>query len=85
MKMKSLKLKDGDTRKMRNLYAKNGYGLDCSQMMKLINDHQKAKEVGNDYKCALIEYRLTDINFHLQVALLRIGKYDELRQEVKQW
>ena len=85
MKMKTLELKDSDTRRMRDLNAKNEYGLSRTQIMKLINDYQKAKEAGNDYKCALIEYRLTDINFHSQVALLRVGKYDELREEVKQW
>lgn len=50
-------------------------------MMRLINAHQK----GDVYKRALIEFRLTDINFHREVELLINGKYDELREQVKKW
>ena len=32
-----------------------------------------------------VEYRLTDINFHREVELLMNGKYDELKEQVKQW
>lgn len=64
-----------------NLNRKNGYGLDSKQMMRLINNHKK----GDAYKCALIEFRLTDINFHREVEMLMNGKYDELKEQVKQW
>ena len=33
----------------------------------------------------LVEFRLTDINFHREVELLINGKYDELKEQVKQW
>ena len=50
-------------------------------MMHLINNHKK----GDAYKRALIEFRLTDINFHREVEMLMNGKYDELKKQVKQW
>ena len=50
-------------------------------MMRLINAHRK----GDAYKRALIEFRLTDINFHREVEMLMNGKYDELKEEVKKW
>ena len=64
----------------KNLNRKNDYGLDNKQMMRLINAHRK----GDAYKRALIEFRLTDINFHREVEMLMNGKYDELKEEVKE-
>ena len=79
--MRTLELRESDMRRARNLNAKNGYGLDSTQMIRLINAHQK----GNDYRRALIEYRLTDINCHNEVEMLMNSRYDELREEVNQW
>ena len=74
--MVTIELRESDKRRVVNLNRKNGYGLDSTQMMWLINTHQK----GNAYKRALIEFRLTDINFHHEVEMLMNGKYDELRE-----
>ncbi|TWV64713.1 hypothetical protein FSA05_00055 [Parabacteroides distasonis] len=68
-------------RRAVNLNRKNDYGLDSIQMMRIINAHQK----GNAYKRALVEFRLTDINFHREVEMLMNGKYDELKAQVKEW
>lgn len=81
MIMATIELKDGDMGRVKNLNVKNGYGLDSVQMMRLVATHQK----GDDYKRALIEYRLTDINFHREVEMLKLGKYDALREQVKSW
>ena len=83
--MIEIELKECDMNRMRTLNAKNEYSLNCSQMLKIINDHKRAKEAGNNYKCELIEFRLTDINFHREVAKLNTGKYAELKEEAKQW
>ena len=56
--METIELRESDKRRAVNLNRKNGYGLDSKQMMRLINNHKK----GDAYKCALIEFRLTDIN-----------------------
>ena len=77
----TIELRESDKRRAVNLNRKNGYGLDSKQMMRLINNHKK----GDAYKCALIEFRLTDINFHREVEMLMNGKYDELKEQVKQW
>ena len=79
--MATIELRESDKRRAVNLNRKNKYGLDSVQMMRLINSHQK----GDTYKRALVEYRLTDINFHREVEMLMNGKYDELKEEVKRW
>ena len=79
--MTTIQLRESDMRRAVNLNRKNDYGLDSIQMMRIINAHQK----GNAYKRALVEFRLTDINFHSEVRMLQHGKYDELKEWVKQW
>ncbi len=79
--MATIELRESDKRRAVNLNRKNKYGLDNVQMMRLVNVHQK----GDAYKRALVEFRLTDINFHREVEMLMNGKYDELREQVKQW
>ena len=74
--METIELRESDMCRAKNLNRKNGYGL-----MHLINNHKK----GDAYKRALIEFRLTDINFHREVEMLMNGKYDELKKQVKQW
>lgn len=63
--MATIELREIDKRRAVNLNRKNGYGLDNVQMMRLINAHQN----GDAYKRALVEFRLTDINFHREVNL----------------
>jgi hypothetical protein len=82
--MRAIVLKEADADRMRNLNAKNGWGIRYEDLMKLISQHQKAKAAGDLYKCALIEYRLTDINFHSEVSMLEKGQYEELRQLTKE-
>ena len=79
--MATIELRESDKRRATNLNRQNKYGLDSVQMMHLINAHQN----GDAYKRALVEFRLTDINFHREVKLLINGKYDELKEQVKQW
>ena len=79
--MAAIELRESDMRRAVNLNRKNKYGLDSVQMMRLINSYEK----GDAYKRALIEFRLTDINFHREVEMLKFGKYDALRKQVKEW
>lgn len=79
--MATIELRESDKRRAINLNRKNKYGLDSVQMMRLINSHQN----GDAYKRTLIEFRLTDINFHCEVELLINGKYNELKEQVKEW
>ncbi|MBT9923587.1 hypothetical protein [Bacteroides uniformis] len=79
--MATIQLRESDRSRAINLNRKNDYGLDSKQMMRLVNAHQK----GDAYKRALIEFRLTDINFHREVEMLMNGKYNELKEQVKQW
>lgn len=79
--MASIELRESDMQRARNLNRKNGYGLTADQMKRIISAYEK----GDDYKRALIEYRLTDINYHNEIELLKDGKFNELRELVKEW
>lgn len=79
--MATIQLRESDRSRAINLNRKNDYGLDNKQMMRLINAHRK----GDAYKRALIEFRLTDIDFHREVEMPMNGRYDELKEEVKKW
>jgi len=68
-------LADEEMDKLKELNVKNGYGLSRSHMKKLCREHKSAR-FAEDYKAmALIEYRLTDINFHSFCGLLNQGEY----------
>ena len=79
--MATIELRQSDIQRAKNSNRKNGYGLTSAQMKGLITAYEK----GNEYKRALIEFRLTDINYHDEVNLLQNGKFDELREQVKEW
>jgi len=77
--MRNIELADVDKYKCKEANARNGYGLSNNQLKKLIKEHKD----GDEYKKALIEYRLTDINFHSDVTLMMLGKYDEIEKYYK--
>ncbi len=77
-------LKDDDKRKMRDLNGKNEYGLTYNQLLRLVNKHEKARKENDLYTMELIEYRLTDINFHYECGMLMDSNYKELRKEIKE-
>lgn len=79
--MAKIELRESDMQRARNLNRKNGWGLTADQMKRIISAYEK----GNDYKRALIEYRLTDINYHNEIELLKDGKFNELKEQVKEW
>ncbi|MFR0676977.1 hypothetical protein [Dysgonomonas mossii] len=82
--MKEIILKEKDLRSMKNLNRENGYFILYSELIQLVNEHKMYREKKNGYKYALIEYRLTDINFHTEVDMLCEGKYDELIERIKE-
>ncbi|NDV93480.1 hypothetical protein D0T84_00920 [Dysgonomonas sp. 521] len=69
--------------KMRALNAKNRWGIDYDGIMKLVSEHEKARDI-DPYKCALIEYRLTDINCHTEVSMLEKGYYKKVRNRIEE-
>lgn len=79
--MAKIELRESDIQRARNLNRKNGWGLTADQMKRIISAYEK----GDNYKRALIEYRLTDINYHNKIELLKYGKFNELREQVKEW
>lgn len=79
--MVRIELKQSDIERLKNLNRKSGYGLNANQMKRIISSYEK----GDDYNRALIEYRLTDINYHNEIELLQAGKFKELREQVKEW
>ncbi|WP_297419700.1 hypothetical protein [Clostridium sp.] len=64
--------------KINNINAKNNYGLTNDMLKNLIDEHKKARQENNTHAMELIEYKLTDINFHRECSLLQKGEYDEI-------
>ena len=75
----------GDAKRMDNLNSKNHYGINDIQLTRLINKHKKARAENDQRTMSMIEYRLTDINFHHECGLLYRGEYEEALKEVKEW
>ena len=67
--MKEIQLKENDIDAMKKLNSMNGYFILYVELLQLIDTHRMYRKEKNDYQCALIEYRLTDINFHTEVGL----------------
>ena len=78
-----LELKPEDKKRMRKLNAKHSYSLSVLNLLRLTKQHKRARESKQWYTMKLIEYRLTDINFHSEVALLRRGAYDIITNNYK--
>lgn len=76
-------LKEEDMDRMRDINYRNRWGLSSKQLIRLIKEHRNAKKSGNEYACLLIEYRLTDINFHTECGLLHSGEYKKVLEMAK--
>ena len=75
-----------DARRMDALNRKNGWGLSMKQLVMAVSAHKHARETGDIRRMEMIEYRLTDINFHTECAMLNAGEYDELREKInREW
>ena len=77
-------LSQQDRERMRKLNTKNGYGFSFAQLRKLCTEHEKAYLSGDLHKMQMIEYRLTDANFHYECAMLSNGKYEGLRRKLRE-
>ena len=82
--MKEIQLKENDIDAMKKLNSTNGYFILYVELLQLIDTHKMYRKEKNDYQCALIEYRLTDINFHTEVGMLCNGEYDALTERIKE-
>ena len=70
-------LKDEDLDRIKKQNIRNAYGLSYNQLVRLVKKYKRSKESGDEYTCALIEYRLSDINSHSDVGWFSHGKYNE--------
>lgn len=82
--MKEIRLKEKDMDAMKKLNSMNGYFVLYVELLQLIDTHRMYRKEKNDYQCALIEYRLTDVNFHSEVGMLQNGDYEKLTEMVKE-
>lgn len=77
------------TAKERNaqnaLNAKNGYGINAKMLLRLAQNHKKARAANDVKTVAKIEYRLTDINFHHECSLLHRGEYGTVYRICAEW
>ena len=72
-----------DARRMNALNRKNSYGISYRELKGLCTRHEKARNNGDIRRMEMIEYRLTDINFHHECGMLHRGEYDALHEELK--
>ena len=63
---------------IETLNANNHWGLGHDEFENLVAEHQAARDSEDQHKMELIEYRLTDINFHEECRMLEEGKYNEV-------
>ena len=80
-----MELTEKEMDRIHRVNRRNGYGLSVRQMKEQSRQHQKARMSGDVHKMQLIEYRLTQINFHHECGLMARGKYTELAGELKAW
>lgn len=78
-------LSDSEKNAQNRLNIKNHYGISQSMIISLIKKHKKARGEFDLKTLAKIEYRLTDINFHSECAMLHNGNYTDAMQLVSQW
>lgn len=68
-----------DAEAMEKLNNENGWGFGMSDLLRLVADHMDAREFDDhehDRIMEMIEWRLTDANFHTFCELLHDNKYD---------
>jgi len=78
-----LTLEDRD--KISKINIKNNYGISQSVLRNLIKNHKAARSKNDLHEMELIEYRLTDINFHSECGLISKGLYKEAFEMVDDW
>lgn len=71
----------GDANRINNLNRRNDYSLTTKGLRRIIQQHKKARASGDFRTMSMIEYRLTDINYHIECGLLSAGKYEEAEKE----
>lgn len=81
---KEILLTEKETETIRNLNAENGYGIDYEEALMLIKRHEKAREKQDRKGMALIQYRLTDINYHSLEGCLNSGLYFEAAAHIEE-
>lgn len=69
---------NGDVKRIDALNRKNHYGISYEEVISLAKTHRNARKKNNLRTMSKIEYRLTDINFHSECAMMEKGEYDEL-------
>ena len=74
---------ESDAMRMDALNRKNAWGMSYRELKNACDAHQYARNHGDIRRMEMIEYRLTDINFHHECGMLHRGEYDALREELK--
>ena len=62
---------------MDTLNSDRQWGITYDEFNRLVLDYETARNCGDTHRMELIEYRLTDINFHSEVRLLKGGMYQD--------
>lgn len=63
--------------KIGQVNAENRWGIASEEYELLVAAHANARDRNDKHDMEAIEYRLTDLNFHDEVKMLREGRYYE--------
>lgn len=74
----------GDVKRIDRLNKKYGYGITKNALLQCVYRYRKAKERNDIRTMSMVEYRLTDINFHYEYGLIANGKFEECIKSIKE-
>ena len=63
--------------KIDQVNTENKWGIASEEYQILVAAHANARDKNDMHEMEAIEYRLTDLNFHDEVKMLREGRYYE--------
>ncbi|WP_409969822.1 hypothetical protein RFF05_07940 [Bengtsoniella intestinalis] len=67
------------------LNRRNDYCLTPNILKALSVKHKNARVVKDEHTMALVEYRLTDINFHTECSMMVAGDYAAIDAVIRNW
>ena len=83
-KVKDYSLTKEETDRIDRENQEKGWGFDGEEIQDFIKRHKEAREKGDEHTMELIEYQLTDCNYHTFAKLLNMGEYDRAYNWYKQ-
>ncbi len=78
-------LTDREIDRIKRVNRRNQYCLTPDMLDTLFKRHERARKSGDAHTMELIEYRLSDVNFHQECGYLIAGQYDKIDEIIRNW